>query len=26
VITYVKNSWSNKTGTLVQPAEITAAR
>ncbi len=26
VITYVKNSWSNKAGTLVQPAEITAAR
>jgi cytochrome c oxidase subunit 2 len=26
VITYVKNSWSNKTGTLVQPSEITAAR
>ncbi len=26
VITYTKNSWSNKTGTLVQPAEIVAAR
>ena len=26
VITYTKNSWSNKTGQLVQPAEITAAR
>ena len=26
VITYVKNSWSNKTGALVQPADITAAR
>ncbi len=26
VITYTKNSWSNKTGQLVQPAEVTAAR
>jgi cytochrome c oxidase subunit 2 len=26
VITYVKNTWSNSTGTLVQPAEIVAAR
>ena len=26
VITYTKNNWSNKTGQLVQPAEITAAR
>jgi cytochrome c oxidase subunit 2 len=26
VITYSKNSWSNKTGQLVQPADITAAR
>jgi len=26
VITYSKNSWSNKTGLLVQPAEIVAAR
>ena len=26
VITYTKNSWSNKTGKLVQPAEIVAAR
>jgi cytochrome c oxidase subunit II len=26
VITYTKNSWSNKTGTLIQPAEIVAAR
>ena len=26
VITYSKNSWSNKTGKLVQPAEIIAAR
>ncbi len=26
VITFTKNSWSNKTGQLVQPAEITAAR
>jgi len=26
VITYSKNSWSNKTGKLVQPAEIVAAR
>ena len=25
-ITYTKNSWSNKTGQLVQPAEITLAR
>ena len=26
VITFTKNTWSNKTGQLVQPAEITAAR
>jgi cytochrome c oxidase subunit II len=26
VITYTKNSWSNQTGKLVQPAEIVAAR
>jgi cytochrome c oxidase subunit 2 len=26
VISYAKNSWSNKTGKLVQPAEIVAAR
>jgi cytochrome c oxidase subunit II len=26
VITYTKNSWSNKTGQLVQPADIVAAR
>jgi cytochrome c oxidase subunit 2 len=26
VITYTKNSWSNKTGKLVQPGEIVAAR
>ncbi len=26
VITYTKNNWSNKTGQLVQPAEIVAAR
>ena len=26
VISYTKNSWSNKTGQLVQPAAITAAR
>jgi cytochrome c oxidase subunit II len=26
VVTYTKNSWSNKTGQLVQPAEIVAAR
>jgi cytochrome c oxidase subunit II len=26
VITYTKNSWSNKTGKLVQPAQIVAAR
>jgi cytochrome c oxidase subunit II len=26
VITYTKNSWSNKTGKLIQPAEIVAAR
>ena len=26
VITYTKNSWSNKTGKLVQPAEIVASR
>jgi cytochrome c oxidase subunit II len=26
VITYTKNSWSNKTGKLVQPADIKAAR
>jgi cytochrome c oxidase subunit 2 len=26
VITYTKNNWSNKTGQIVQPAEIVAAR
>jgi cytochrome c oxidase subunit II len=26
VVTFTKNSWGNKTGKLVQPAEITAAR
>jgi cytochrome c oxidase subunit II len=26
VISYTKNSWSNKTGKLVQPAEVVAAR
>jgi cytochrome c oxidase subunit 2 len=26
VITYTKNSWSNKTGQLVQPAEVAVAR
>ena len=26
VITYTKNSWSNKTGQVVQPAEVRAAR
>ena len=26
VVTYTKNNWSNKTGQLVQPADITAAR
>lgn len=26
VITYTKNHWSNKTGQLVQPADVTAAR
>ncbi|KQW52388.1 MULTISPECIES: cytochrome c oxidase subunit II [unclassified Roseateles] len=26
VITYTKNSWSNKTGQIVQPAEVLAAR
>jgi len=26
VITYTKNNWSNKTGQLVQPAEIKASR
>src|SRR5688572_1518522 len=26
VITYTKNSWSNKTGQLVQPSEVVAAR
>jgi cytochrome c oxidase subunit 2 len=26
VITFTKNSWSNKTGKLVQPAEVVAAR
>ena len=26
VITYPKNNWSNKTGQLVQPADVTAAR
>jgi cytochrome c oxidase subunit 2 len=26
VITYTKNNWSNKTGQLVQPAQVQAAR
>jgi cytochrome c oxidase subunit 2 len=26
VVTYTKNNWSNKTGQLVQPAEIVAQR
>ena len=26
VITYTKNNWSNKTGQLVQPADVVAAR
>ena len=26
VITYTKNSWTNKTGQLVQPADVLAAR
>ena len=26
VMTYTKNSWSNKTGTLIQPSEFVAAR
>ena len=26
VITYTKNNWSNKTGQLVQPSEVAAAR
>jgi cytochrome c oxidase subunit 2 len=26
VITYSKNNWSNKTGQLVQPSEVLAAR
>ena len=26
VITYTKNSWNNRTGKLVQPAEVVAAR
>ena len=26
VITYTKNSWSNQTGKLVQPADLVAAR
>jgi cytochrome c oxidase subunit 2 len=26
VMTYTKNNWSNKTGQLVQPADVTAAR
>jgi cytochrome c oxidase subunit 2 len=26
VMTYTKNSWSNKTGQLVQPAEVKPAR
>ena len=26
VITFTKNNWSNKTGQLVQPADVTAAR
>ena len=26
VITFTKNNWGNKTGQLVQPAEVAAAR
>jgi cytochrome c oxidase subunit 2 len=26
VITFTKNNWSNKTGQVVQPAEVLAAR
>ena len=26
VITYTKNNWSNKTGQIVQPAEVLAQR
>ena len=26
VVTYTKNHWTNKTGTLVQPSEFKAAR
>jgi cytochrome c oxidase subunit 2 len=26
VITYTRNSWSNKTGEAIQPAEIKSAR
>ena len=26
VVTYTKNNWSNKTGQLVQPSEVVAAR
>jgi len=26
VITYTKNNWSNKTGQIVQPADVVAAR
>ena len=26
VITYTKNHWGNKTGQIVQPAEVAAAR
>jgi cytochrome c oxidase subunit 2 len=26
VISYTKNNWSNKTGQLVQPAQVLAAR
>ena len=26
VVTYTKNSWSNKTGQIVQPADVVAAR
>jgi cytochrome c oxidase subunit 2 len=26
VITFTKNNWSNKTGQVVQPAEVRAAR
>ena len=26
VVTYTKNAWSNKTGQIVQPADVTAAR